>query len=89
MSDTTSPRDIRPRWVHVVPPGGPEATHGRCVMGLLVREGVYVSGFLGQENGVLRASWYMNPNAKPYPHGAHHEFGSWHDLDECHGSGHE
>jgi len=85
MIDTTSTRDIRPRWVHVVPPGGPEATHGRCVMGLLVPEGVYVCAFLGPQAGILKGAWYIDPHPKPYPHGAHREFGSWHDAEDCHG----
>jgi len=78
-----------PRWVHVVRARGKNATHGRCDMGLLWPEGVYLFGFFGL-GGVPWDDWFeMSPTVHTYPHGSHHEFGSWHDLDECHGSAHE
>jgi len=97
MSDTTIPRDI-PRWVHVVPSGGTwgaSLKHGRCVMGLLVPDGIFVPdriytfGLVGPGDGPWGGTWYIDPILVQFPHGAAHEFGSWHDLDECHGAAHE
>jgi len=54
-------------------------------MGLLVPDGIYTCGFLGPRDGPWGGTWYIDPLPVRFPHGAAHEFGSWHDLDECPG----